>query len=101
MLARDKVVLRPGVFSSTASRWGTGSGVPAGARRQEDVVAIQEKEITIIPVIEEEYDAFEEKAAQMRSGELAELAFTAFRLREGVYGQRQAGVQMMRIKAPG
>jgi len=64
-------------------------------------VAIQEKEITIIPVIEEEYDAFEEKAAQMRSGELAELAFTAFRLREGVYGQRQAGVQMMRIKAPG
>jgi sulfite reductase beta subunit-like hemoprotein len=64
-------------------------------------VAIEEKELTVIPVVEDEYDAFEEKAAQMRSGELAELAFTAFRLREGVYGQRQAGVQMIRIKVPG
>ena len=64
-------------------------------------MAIQEKEFTAIPIVEEEYDAFEQKAAQMRSGELEELAFTAFRLREGVYGQRQAGVQMIRIKVPG
>ena len=64
-------------------------------------MAIQEKEVTIIPVVEEEYDAFEAKAAQMRSGDLAELAFTAFRLREGVYGQRQAGVQMIGSKCPG
>ena len=46
-------------------------------------------------------DAFRDALAQFRSGAWAEDRFTAFRLRFGVYGQRQAGVQMVRIKLPG
>ncbi|CAA7624808.1 nitrite/sulfite reductase [Magnetospirillum sp. SS-4] len=34
-------------------------------------------------------------------GEWDDETFTAFRLRYGVYGQKQAGVQMVRIKIPG
>ncbi|MBI3445767.1 MAG: nitrite/sulfite reductase [Magnetospirillum sp.] len=36
-----------------------------------------------------------------QSGEWDDERFTAFRLRHGVYGQKQAGVQMVRIKIPG
>ncbi|ARJ65644.1 sulfite reductase [Magnetospirillum sp. ME-1] len=36
-----------------------------------------------------------------QSGEWDAERFTAFRLRHGVYGQKQAGVQMVRIKIPG
>ncbi|MCH7789495.1 MAG: nitrite/sulfite reductase, partial [Acidobacteria bacterium] len=46
-------------------------------------------------------DAFRHALAEFRSGAWAEDRFTAFRLRFGVYGQRQAGVQMVRIKLPG
>ncbi|CAA7617132.1 Sulfite reductase [Candidatus Terasakiella magnetica] len=36
-----------------------------------------------------------------QSGEWDDERFTSFRLRFGVYGQKQAGVQMVRIKIPG
>ena len=39
--------------------------------------------------------------ARYRAGEGDEGTWTAFRLRHGVYGQRQPGVQMVRIKVPG
>lgn len=39
--------------------------------------------------------------ARRQSGEWDEERFTAFRLRHGVYGQKQAGVQMVRVKIPG
>lgn len=38
---------------------------------------------------------------RFQSGEWDAERFTAFRLRHGVYGQKQAGVQMVRIKIPG
>ncbi|RAU21209.1 sulfite reductase [Paramagnetospirillum kuznetsovii] len=42
------------------------------------------------------------QALQRRlTGEWDDERFTAFRLRFGVYGQKQAGVQMVRIKIPG
>ena len=47
--------------------------------------------------IEEYRDAL----ARYRSGEWDDERWTAFRLRYGVYGQRQSGVQMVRIKIPG
>ncbi len=40
------------------------------------------------------------KIDTFRSGEMPEEAFRKFRLTRGVYGQRQAGVQMIRIKLP-
>ena len=54
----------------------------------------------VIPVIEREFDDFDAYAADFRSGELPEDQFIGFRLKQGVYGQRQADVQMMRIKLP-
>ncbi|MCX6216307.1 nitrite/sulfite reductase [Spirosoma sp.] len=42
----------------------------------------------------------EQKISSFRSGEIADEAFRKFRLTRGVYGQRQPGVQMIRIKLP-
>lgn len=42
----------------------------------------------------------QEKISQFKKGEIQEERFKAFRLARGVYGQRQLGVQMFRIKLP-
>lgn len=42
----------------------------------------------------------EQKINSFRTGDMADEAFRKFRLTRGVYGQRQAGVQMIRIKLP-
>src|SRR3954452_833270 len=54
----------------------------------------------VIPIIEREFDDFDNEAEQFLSGELEENQFIGFRLKQGVYGQRQANVQMIRIKLP-
>ncbi len=41
-----------------------------------------------------------QKISSFNQGDLAEEAFRKFRLTRGVYGQRQPGVQMIRIKLP-
>ena len=55
----------------------------------------------IIPFMEGEIVRLEEESARFESGEQDNAEFTPFRLRQGVYGQRQADVQMIRIKLPG
>ena len=55
----------------------------------------------IIPFMEGEIVRLEEESAKFESGEQENAEFTPFRLRQGVYGQRQADVQMIRIKLPG
>lgn len=42
----------------------------------------------------------EQKIARFQQGEIEEDKFKLFRLTRGVYGQRQPGVQMIRIKLP-
>jgi sulfite reductase beta subunit-like hemoprotein len=54
----------------------------------------------VIPIIEREFDDFDTEAEQFLAGELAEDKFIGFRLKQGVYGQRQADVQMVRVKLP-
>jgi len=54
----------------------------------------------VIPIIEREFDDFDSEAEQFLAGELAEDQFIGFRLKQGVYGQRQADVQMVRVKLP-
>ena len=55
----------------------------------------------IIPYVPEEVDDFETEVTRFRTGEWEDpLKFTAYRLVRGVYGQRQADVQMVRIKMP-
>jgi sulfite reductase beta subunit-like hemoprotein len=54
----------------------------------------------VIPIIEREFDDFDNEAEEFLSGKLEETQFIGFRLKQGVYGQRQPDVQMIRIKLP-
>ncbi len=54
----------------------------------------------VIPIIEREFDDFDNEAEKFLGGELPEEQFIGFRLKQGVYGQRQPDVQMLRIKLP-
>src|SRR6266478_2768454 len=50
--------------------------------------------------VREEIDVFETELGRVQAGQMPEKVFLEFRLRHGVYGQRQPGVQMQRIKIP-
>ncbi|MEN9363489.1 MAG: hypothetical protein RI903_797 [Bacteroidota bacterium] len=52
------------------------------------------------PIVEKDILDLAKKIAQFRSGEIHEEKFRSLRLARGVYGQRQQGVQMIRIKLP-
>src|SRR4051794_40747602 len=54
----------------------------------------------IIPILEREFEDFETEATKFLDGETPEDEFIGFRLKQGVYGQRQPGVQMIRVKLP-
>src|SRR5215213_2274057 len=54
----------------------------------------------VIPILEREFDDFDTEATKFLGDELAEDQFIGFRLKQGVYGQRQPGVQMIRVKLP-
>lgn len=49
----------------------------------------------------DEIDRFEQAIASFNAGDIDPDRFTAIRLQHGVYGQRQQGVHMLRIKVPG
>lgn len=55
---------------------------------------------TIPPAILEEIETFEAEALRTLAGELPTDIFKPFRLQYGIYGQRQPGVQMVRVKIP-
>ena len=50
--------------------------------------------------VREEIDVFETQLKRVAEGQMSEKVFLETRLRHGVYGQRQSGVQMQRIKIP-
>jgi sulfite reductase beta subunit-like hemoprotein len=54
----------------------------------------------IIPAIVREFDDFDNEAEKFLSGQLDGDEFIRFRLKQGVYGQRQPDVQMIRMKLP-
>ena len=47
-----------------------------------------------------EIEIFEGEVRRLQRGEITSDQFKTFRLQNGVYGQRQAGVQMFRVKIP-
>jgi sulfite reductase beta subunit-like hemoprotein len=57
--------------------------------------------LAIVPPVHEELRALTDEVRAFRKGERDEVAFTAFRLKQGVYGQRQEDSQMLRVKIPG
>ena len=54
----------------------------------------------VIPIIEREFDDFDTEAGKFLRGDTPEDQFIGFRLKQGVYGQRQADRQMIRVKLP-
>ncbi|MGI9550203.1 MAG: nitrite reductase [Aurantibacter sp.] len=52
------------------------------------------------PIVERDILELEKKIHQFKEGNLDEEKFRSLRLARGVYGQRQQGVQMIRIKLP-
>jgi sulfite reductase beta subunit-like hemoprotein len=54
----------------------------------------------VIPILEREFDDFDTESTRFLRGDLAEDEFIKFRLKQGVYGQRQPDRQMIRVKLP-
>ncbi|MDF2156767.1 nitrite reductase [Algoriphagus sp. CAU 1675] len=52
------------------------------------------------PIVEKDILELERKIALFKEGKIDEEKFRSLRLARGVYGQRQPGVQMIRIKLP-
>jgi sulfite reductase beta subunit-like hemoprotein len=54
----------------------------------------------VIPILQHEFDDFSTEAGRFLEGQIEETEFIKFRLKQGVYGQRQPDVQMVRVKLP-
>jgi sulfite reductase (ferredoxin) len=54
----------------------------------------------IIPILQKEFDDFDTESTRFLKGDLEEEDFIKFRLKQGIYGQRQPDVQMVRVKLP-
>src|SRR6516164_4100321 len=68
---------------------------------QEALSQREDFEIQHDRMVREEIETFRKRAEQVLAGEITDDAFRPFRLKHGIYGQRQAGVQMVRCKIPG
>jgi sulfite reductase beta subunit-like hemoprotein len=66
----------------------------------EDPEVLQNVPGHVIPILQREYDDFKTEAGKFLAGDTPEDEFIKFRLKQGVYGQRQADVQMVRVKLP-
>jgi sulfite reductase beta subunit-like hemoprotein len=66
----------------------------------EDPEVLQNVPGHVIPILRREFDDFKSEATKFLDGGTPEEEFIKFRLKQGVYGQRQADVQMVRVKLP-
>ncbi|MFZ1154541.1 MAG: hypothetical protein WAN93_06510, partial [Solirubrobacteraceae bacterium] len=73
---------------------------PAKKGSLEDPEILQNVPGHVIPILQREYDDFKTEATKFLDGGTPEDEFIKFRLRQGVYGQRQPDVQMIRVKLP-
>jgi len=73
---------------------------PAQRGTLEDPEILQNVPGHVIPILQHEYDDFKTEAGKFLQGDMPEDEFIKFRLRQGVYGQRQPDVQMIRVKLP-
>src|SRR5271167_2336918 len=74
--------------------------IPAQRGTLEDPEVLQNVPGHVIPILRQEYDDFKTESTKFLAGEMPEDEFIKFRLKQGVYGQRQADVQMIRVKLP-
>jgi len=74
--------------------------IPTQRGTLEDPEVLQNVPGHVIPILQREYDDFKTEATKFLAGDTPEDEFIKFRLKQGVYGQRQADVQMIRVKLP-
>src|SRR6476619_5141666 len=74
--------------------------IPVPRGTLEDPEVLQNVPGHVIPILQREYDDFKTEATKFLAGETEEDEFIKFRLKQGVYGQRQPYVQMIRVKLP-
>jgi sulfite reductase (ferredoxin) len=74
--------------------------IPTQRGTLEDPEILQNVPGHVIPILQREFDDFKTEATKFLQGDTPEDEFIKFRLRQGVYGQRQADVQMIRVKLP-
>jgi len=88
--------MEPGTATQTETQTATsnGRGTLADPEVYENVPG------HIIPILQREYDDFKTEAGRFLAGNTPEDEFIKFRLKQGVYGQRQPDVQMIRVKLP-
>ena len=76
-----------------------GHGVRVGSLENPEV--IENVPGHVIPILEQEFDDFDTEAGRYLRGEYEDGdEFIKFRLKQGIYGQRQPDVQMIRVKLP-
>ena len=78
----------------------TGRNPVGAAGTLEDPEVLQNVPGHVIPILAREFDDFKTEAGKFLAGETPEDEFIKFRLKQGVYGQRQPDVQMIRVKLP-
>src|SRR5579875_883850 len=71
-----------------------------GTGTLEDPEVIQHVPGRVIPILLQEFEDFKREAEAYLAGQQPEDEFIKFRLKQGVYGQRQPDVQMVRVKLP-
>src|SRR5471030_650103 len=76
------------------------ASVSAGRGTLEDPEVLRNVPGHVIPILEREFDDFKTEATKFLAGGTPENEFIKFRLKQGVYGQRQPDVQMIRVKLP-
>ena len=76
------------------------ASVSAGRGTLEDPEVLRNVPGHVIPILEREFDDFKTEATKFLAGGTPEDEFIKFRLKQGVYGQRQPDVQMIRVKLP-
>lgn len=67
---------------------------------QAETVVLTNEPGKVLPVLQQELEDFTTDARRFLDGDYEEMAFQARRLRQGVYGQRQPNVHMVRVKLP-
>src|ERR671935_514677 len=87
----------PAELDQDLSRRQRGKG-PVGSLENPEVY--EEVPGHVIPILEREFDDFDTEAGRLMRDELQEDDFIKFRLKQGVYGQRQPERQMVRVKLP-
>jgi sulfite reductase beta subunit-like hemoprotein len=87
--------MEPASLESTAT-----GGSPGRTGSLENPEVVEDVPGYVIPILRREFDDFDTESTRFLGGGIEETDFIKFRLKQGVYGQRQPDVQMIRVKLP-